>query len=41
MLATAVMSAIEGLVIGMAGQAPYDEVLAERTMRGLLGLPST
>jgi AcrR family transcriptional regulator len=38
LLATAVMSAIEGLVIGVAGRAPYDEQLAERTMRGLLGL---
>ena len=39
-LATAVMSAIEGLVIGVAGQAPHDELLAERALLGLLGLPS-
>ena len=40
-LAPAVMGAVEGLVIHIAGQAPHDEVLAERLVRSLLGLPST
>jgi AcrR family transcriptional regulator len=39
-LAIALMGAIEGLVINLAGQAPFDEVLAERAVRGVLGLPS-
>lgn len=38
-LAVAVIGAVEGLVIGLAGKAPYDEVLAEKTVRGLLGVP--
>jgi AcrR family transcriptional regulator len=38
-LARAVVGAIEGLVIELSGQAPYDELLAERAMVGLLGLP--
>jgi AcrR family transcriptional regulator len=38
-LARAYFGAIEGLVIQLAGQAPYDEVLVERAARGLLGLP--
>jgi AcrR family transcriptional regulator len=35
-LARAYFGAIEGLVIQLAGQAPYDEVLVERAARGLL-----
>jgi AcrR family transcriptional regulator len=38
MLALALVGAIEGLVINLAGKAPYDVRLAERTARGLLGL---
>jgi AcrR family transcriptional regulator len=38
-LALAVMGAVEGLVINLAGQAPSDEQLAERAVRGVLGLP--
>lgn len=40
-LARAVAGAVEGLVINLSGQAPFDEVLAERTVLGLLGLPSS
>jgi AcrR family transcriptional regulator len=36
----AVLGAIEGLVINLAGQAPFDEELAERAVIGLLGLRS-
>src|SRR5687767_15020170 len=38
--AQAFMSAIEGAVIGVAGRRPHDEVLAERTAAGVLGLTS-
>jgi hypothetical protein len=38
-LALAVMGALEGLVINLARQAPFDEMLAEKTVLGLLGLP--
>ena len=38
-LALAYMSAVEGVVISLAGQAPFDEELAERVARGVLGLP--
>ena len=38
-LALAVTGAVEGLVIDLAGQAPYDEDLAEAAVRGILGLP--
>ena len=38
-LALAVTGAIEGLVINLAGQEPFDEELAERAVRGILGLP--
>jgi len=38
-MARAYLGAIEGLVINLAGQAPFDAVLAERAVRGLLGLP--
>ena len=36
--AQAFMSALEGAVIGVAGRAPHDEVLAERAAAGVLGL---
>ena len=38
-LALGVIGAVEGLAINLGGQAPYDAVLAERVVRGLLGLP--
>ncbi len=38
-LALAYLGALEGLVIGLAGQAPFDEQLAESAARGVLGLP--
>ncbi len=37
-LARAYVGALEGLVIQLAGQAPYDQQLAERVARGLLGV---
>ena len=37
-VARALLVAIEGVVIGLAGQAPHDEVLAERAAAGVLGL---
>ncbi len=37
-LAIAGIGALEGLAIQVAGEAPHDEVLAERLMLGLLGL---
>lgn len=41
-LAAAVLGAVEGVVIDLAGRAPFDEVLAERAVAGLLGvLPSS
>ncbi len=40
-MALAVLGALEGLVIALAGQAPHDEDLAEKTVLGLLGLPPT
>ena len=36
--ALALMGALEGGVIAVAGRAPHDEVLAERVVRGALGL---
>ena len=39
-LALAYLGAVEGLVINLAGQAPFDELLAESVVRGLLGLPA-
>jgi AcrR family transcriptional regulator len=39
-LAPAALTALEGLVIGAGGKAPHDELLAERLVRGLLGLPA-
>lgn len=38
-LALAYLGAVEGLVINLAGQEPFDELLAERTVRGVLALP--
>ena len=38
-LALALMGAVEGLVINLAGQAPFDEQLAESAVVGLLDLP--
>ena len=40
-LALAVVGAVEGLVISLAGKAPHDEQLAEKTVLGLLGLAPT
>jgi AcrR family transcriptional regulator len=39
-VALGVLGAVEGLVIHLAGQVPHDEVLAERAVLGVLGLPS-
>jgi AcrR family transcriptional regulator len=38
-LALAYIGAVEGLVINLAGQVPFDELLAESVARGVLGLP--
>lgn len=37
-LALALIGALEGAVITLAGQAPYDEFLAERAAAGVLGI---
>ena len=37
-VAVAFLGALEGAVIGLAGQAPYDELLAARAAVGVLGL---
>jgi AcrR family transcriptional regulator len=37
-LSLAYWGALEGAVIALAGQAPYDELLAARTVAGVLGL---
>ena len=37
-LALALIGALEGIVIGLAGQAPHDELLAQRAVAGVLGL---
>ena len=37
-VALAVFGALEGTVIALSGQAPHDELLAERAVRGVLGL---
>lgn len=37
-LASALVGAVEGLVISLAGHAPFDELLAEKVAAGLLGL---
>jgi AcrR family transcriptional regulator len=39
-VAVAYWGALEGTVIALAGQAPYDEILAARTVAGVLGLGS-
>jgi hypothetical protein len=37
-VALAFVGALEGAVIALAGQAPHDELLAARTVAGVLGL---
>jgi AcrR family transcriptional regulator len=37
-VALALIGALEGVVIGLAGQAPHDELLAQRAVAGVLGL---
>ena len=37
-VALAFWGALEGAVISLAGQAPHDELLAARTVAGVLGL---
>ncbi|HEV3472564.1 MAG TPA: TetR/AcrR family transcriptional regulator, partial [Actinomycetota bacterium] len=37
-MALAYLGAVEGVVISLAGQAPFDEQLAESVARGVLGL---
>jgi AcrR family transcriptional regulator len=39
-VATAVMGALEGTVIAVAGHAPHDELLAARAVAGVLGAPN-
>ncbi len=39
-VALALIGALEGTVIGLAGQAPHDELLAARATAGVLGLRS-
>jgi AcrR family transcriptional regulator len=39
-VALAYVGALEGVVIGLAGQAPYDEEFAARAVAGVLGLPA-
>jgi AcrR family transcriptional regulator len=39
-VALALMGAVEGAVIALAGQAPHDELLAARAAAGVLGLDS-
>jgi AcrR family transcriptional regulator len=38
-VALALMGALEGAVIALAGQAPHDELLAARAVAGVLGVP--
>ena len=40
-VALAVFGALEGTVIALSGQAPHDKLLAERSVRGVLGLGPT
>ena len=40
-VAQAYVGALEGVVIGLAGQAPYDEEFAARAVAGVLGLPAS
>ena len=37
-VALALVGAVEGLVINLSGKAPFDEQMAERVVRGVLGL---
>ena len=37
-VALALVGALEGAVIALAGEAPHDELLAEQTVRGVLGI---
>jgi hypothetical protein len=39
-VALALIGALEGAVIALAGQAPLDELLAARTVAGVLGVDS-
>jgi hypothetical protein len=39
-VAVAFWGALEGVVIALAGQTPHDELLAARTVAGVLGLDS-
>jgi AcrR family transcriptional regulator len=39
-VALALIGALEGVVITLAGQAPHDELLAARTVAGILGVDS-
>lgn len=39
-VALALVGALEGVVITLAGQAPHDELLAARTVAGVLGVDS-
>jgi AcrR family transcriptional regulator len=39
-VALSLVGAVEGLVINLAGQEPFDELLAERVVVGVLGLPA-
>jgi AcrR family transcriptional regulator len=41
MMALAYLGALEGLVISVTGRAPFDVLLAERVVTGLLGLEPT
>jgi AcrR family transcriptional regulator len=38
LVALALIGALEGIVIGLAGHAPHDELLAQRAVAGVLGL---
>ena len=38
-IARALIGALESVAIQLSGRAPYDTELAERAVRGLLGLP--
>ena len=40
-VALAIVGGLEGAVITLAGQAPHDELLAERVVAGVLGLSGT
>jgi hypothetical protein len=39
-VALAIVGALEGAVIALAGQAPHDELLAARAVAGVVGLDS-